>query len=134
MKTIEAIIERASDGTFSVFCKDEKFSGLGETAEAAKQNMMDQMKYFKESAKIDGFEYPAFLDEEFEIVYTFDTQSLLGYYFGILSLAGLEKLTGINRKQLWSYSSGRSKPRPAQAKKIEHALHNLGKELTSITL
>jgi predicted RNase H-like HicB family nuclease len=134
MKTIEAIIERANDGTYSVYCENEMFSGMGDTVEDAKNNMLEQMQFFKETAADDNHEYPAFLDEEFEVVYKFDTQNLLEYYFGILSLAALEKLTGINRKQLWSYSSGRSKPRPAQTKKIEFALHNLGKELISISL
>jgi hypothetical protein len=134
MKKIEAIIGRATDGTYSAYCENEMFSGMGDSAEAAKADMIVQMYFFKETAIEDKHEYPAFLDEEFEVVYKFDTQSLLEYYFGILSLSALEKLTGINRKQLWSYSAGRSKPRPAQTKKIELALHNLGKELTSISL
>jgi predicted RNase H-like HicB family nuclease len=47
MKAIEAIIERASDGTYSVYCKDEMFTGMGDTPELAKQNMMEQMEFFK---------------------------------------------------------------------------------------
>lgn len=134
MKTIEAIIERASDGTFSVFCNNEMFSGMGETAEVAKKNMMEQMSFFKQTAIEDKFAYPEFLNEDFEIVYKFDTESLLEYYSGILSLAGLEKVTGIHQKQLWSYLRGRSKPRKAQIEKIEKGLHNLGSELMSISL
>jgi len=37
MKTIEAIIERASDGTFSVYCTKEIFNRMGATAELAKK-------------------------------------------------------------------------------------------------
>jgi predicted RNase H-like HicB family nuclease len=51
MKSIEAIIERASDGTYSVYCKDEMFTGMGDTPELAKQNMMEQMQFFKEIVK-----------------------------------------------------------------------------------
>ena len=134
MKTIEAIIERAKDGTFSVYCTDEMFSGMGDTVESAKQNMIEQMQFFKETAAEDGHEYPSFLDEEYEIVYKFDAQSLLEYYAGIITPAALSKLSGINRKQLWSYMHGRSKPRKQQVDKIQSALHNLGKELTSISL
>lgn len=134
MKVIEAIIERAKDGTFSVYCLYEPFSGMGDTPEAAKTNMIEAMQFHKEGCIADGCAYPGFLDDEFEIVYKFDTESLLEYYTGILSLAGLERITGINRKQLWSYSQGRSKPRKAQVQKIEKALHRLGAELSSVSL
>ena len=134
MKKIEAIIERASDGTYSVYCIHEMFNGMGDTAEEAKKDMLEQMKFYKETAIEDGFAYPTFLDGEFEMVYKFDTESLLEYYSGILSLSGLEKITGIHQKQLWNYLHGKSKPRKAQIEKIEHGLHNLGSELLSISL
>jgi predicted RNase H-like HicB family nuclease len=134
MKTIEAIIERAKDGGYSVYCIDQPFTGMGENAEVAKVNMMKQMELFKESAIEDGFEYPEFLNEPFEVIYKFDTESLLGYYSGILSLSGLERITGIHQKQLWSYLHGKSKPRKAQVEKIEIGLHRFGNELISISL
>ena len=46
MKTIEATIERALDGTFSVYCIKEMFSGMGDTAELAKKDMLEQMIFF----------------------------------------------------------------------------------------
>ena len=73
MKSIEAIIERACDGTFSVYCKDQMFNGMGDTPELAKRNMLEQMQFFKDISKEDGYEYPSFLDSEFEIVYPFET-------------------------------------------------------------
>lgn len=39
MKQISAIIERASDGTYSVYCKNEIFSGMGDTIEEAKADI-----------------------------------------------------------------------------------------------
>jgi predicted RNase H-like HicB family nuclease len=134
MKKMEAIIERAKDGTFSVYCISEMFTGMGDTAEAAKLDMRRQMDFFKKTALEDGFSYPDFLDDEFEIVYKFDTESLLEYYSGILSLSGLEKITGIHQKQLWNYLHGKSKPRKAQVEKIEKGLHSLGSELIAILL
>jgi hypothetical protein len=74
------------------------------------------------------------LDDEFEIVYKFDATSLLEYYSGILSLSGMEKITGIHQKQLWSYLHGKSKPRKPQIVKIENGLHQLGQEFLSISL
>ena len=134
MNTIEAIIERGNDGTFSVYCNDEMFTGMGDTAENAKNDMCRQMDIFKKTAIKEGFSYPEFLNGDFEIVYKFDTESLLEYYSGILSLSGLEKITGIHQKQLWNYLHRKSKPRKAQIEKIEKGLHALGSELISISL
>jgi hypothetical protein len=58
----------------------------------------------------------------------------LDYYKGIFTNAALERITGINQKQIQHYASGLKKPRPAQVKKIESALHNLGAELMSVEL
>ena len=134
MKTIEAVIERAKDGTYSTYCLYEPFSGMGDPDESAKMNIVEAMPFHKEGCLADGLEYPDFLDSDFEIVYKFDTESLLEYYSGILSLAGMERITGINRKQLWSYSHSRPKPRKEQVQRIEKALHRLGTELSSVSL
>lgn len=134
MKTIEAIIERAKDGTFSVYCTDEMFSGMGDTPEAAIQNMKDSMQFFLEGAKSDGYQYPRWLDGEYKIECKYDVQSLLTYYTGIITPAALGRLTGINPKQIWSYAHGKSKPRPAQIDKIQAGLRKLGSELSSISL
>ena len=134
MQKVEAIIERASDGTYSVYCVNEMFSGMGNSAEDAKKDMLSQMDFFKKTATEEGFSYPEFLDEDFEIVYKFDVESLLGYYSGILSLSGMEKITGVHQKQLWNYLHGKSKPRKPQIEKITVGLHNLGCELTAISI
>lgn len=134
MRKIEAIIERATDGKCTIYCKEEMFSGVGRTPEEAKADMFFQMIFFKETAKDKNFSYPAFLDEEFEVVYKFDTNSLLQYYAGVITPAALERLSGIHQKQLWNYMHGRSKPRKKQVEKIEKALHTLGSELLSIAL
>jgi predicted RNase H-like HicB family nuclease len=134
MKQINAIIEKNSDGGYSVYCTDEMFSGMGDTAEAAKEDMKGAIKHYVDTCRQDGYQYPKWLDEEYEIVYKFDAQSLLQYYEGIITPAALGRLSGINPKQLWSYAHGKTKPREAQVKKIESALHKLGAELSTISL
>jgi predicted RNase H-like HicB family nuclease len=74
MKKIEAKIERSTDGTYSVYCLQEKFSGMGNTAEEAKKDMIEQMQFFKKTAQEIGFSYPDFLDNEFEVVFKFDPE------------------------------------------------------------
>jgi DNA-dependent RNA polymerase auxiliary subunit epsilon len=60
MNTIDATIERAKDGTFSVHCNNEIFSGMGDSAEAAKQDMLQQMEFLKKiNPKLLNFEKAA---------------------------------------------------------------------------
>lgn len=69
MKKIEATVTRAKDGFFNVNCNDEMFSGGGDTLEAAEDDMLEQMRFFKETSLEDNFDYPAFLDDNFEVIY-----------------------------------------------------------------
>ena len=62
------------------------------------------------------------LELELEFDFHYDVCSFLGYYSGILSKSGksgLERVTCINQKQLWHYSSGNRYPKPATARKIQ---------------
>ncbi|MBR5402662.1 MAG: hypothetical protein IK113_00350 [Bacteroidales bacterium] len=133
MTTIEAIIERANDGTYTVFCKNEIFSGAGASIESAKEDMRKQMAFYRETAIAEGFKYPSFLDGDFEISYRVDMPSLLKYYIeqGIFTLSGVEKMTGINQKQLWSYLHG-TKPRGAQSQRMETGFRRLKEDLDSV--
>ena len=133
MKTIEAILERAVDGTYTVYCKDEIFSGAGSSIAAAQADMERQMAFYKETALAEGFRYPDFLDGDYTIAYKIDMPSLMRYYVeaGIFSLAGIEKITGINQKQLWSYLHG-TRPRKAQAERLEKGFRILTQDLATL--
>ena len=117
-------------GAYSVNCPG--VYGAGETVEEAKSNVLEGLRLLIKTRKID--ELPDILKNEYQIIYKFDTQSFLKYYQDIFSKSALEKLTGINQKQLHHYASGLRKPRTGQRKRIEYALHNLGKELISVEL
>lgn len=69
MKHILAVIERALDGTYSVYCKNEIFSGMGDTIEEAKADMLRQMDLYVAAVKEEGLSYPEFLDGEFTVEY-----------------------------------------------------------------
>jgi len=117
-------------GAYAVNCSG--VYGAGNTVEEAKTNVLDGLRLLIESRKKE--ELPDILKNEYEIVYKFDTQSFLKYFENIFSKTALEKITGINQKQIHHYASGLKIPRPAQRKKIENALHGFGKELLSVEL
>lgn len=134
MKTIKAKIERAKDGTFAVYCLDEMFSGVGTTVQEAKEDMQAQIDFYVDHCKNAGNSYPTWLDQDYQIEYQLDVQSVLQYYEGIITPAALGRMSGINPKQIWNYAHGKSKPRPAQVAKIQAGLRKLGSELSSISL
>lgn len=106
----------------------------GENPEVIRKNIKDAIKFHVESALEDGDEIPALFKNNYELAYKFDAESVLNYYKGIFTNAAFERITGINQKQIQHYSTGHRKPRMAQVKKIEIALHKLGSELLAVEL
>lgn len=132
MEKIRIVIERSAD-LFSSYAENlEGVYGGGETVAEAKQSVLDAIRLLKEENEEGNI--PQALKGEYELVYRFDTQSLLDYYKGVFTNSALERITGINQKQMQHYASGLKKPRPETAKKIEEALHKLGHELLAVEL
>ena len=132
MNTLKIIIEKSSDYYSAYADNCDGIYGAGKTVEEAKENVLEGLRLFIESRHAN--ELPDILKSEYEIVYKFDVQSFLKFFEGIFSKPALEKLTGINQKQLHHYASGMRKPRKAQREKIGRALYGLGKELMSVEL
>jgi len=127
MKEIKIIIEKNNDGFWAHSTNtDNLISGYGETVEACKANVLDCIDVLKEEGM--------FTYDKFTLKYNFDVESLLENYKGVLTNAGIERLTGINQRQMYQYATGMKKPRAEQRKKIEAGLHKLGQELLAIEL
>ena len=123
----------ASSDHFGAYAENcDGIYGAGDTPEAAKQNALESMKLLFKYHKDEDL--PEILKGEYTIVYKYDTQSFLKHYNSIFTNVALERMTGINQKLLHHYSSGLKKPRTAQRKKIETALHRLGEELMAVEL
>lgn len=131
MKKLKIIIERSAD-LYSAYAENaDGVWGSGETVEAAKKSLEKTIALLKKHNKGN---VPKVLQSEYEPVYKFDVQSFLNYYKGIFSNAALERITGINQRQIQHYASGLRKPRPAQTKKISEGLHTLAEELMAVEL
>ncbi len=132
MEQVKVIIEKSSYG-FSAYMDsgDERLDygilGEGKTAKEAKADFMDAYEDMKEYYESEG---KAFTEAEFE--FYFDTASFIQYYAYAFSLAGLERITGINQKQLGHYVSGFRKPSPKTVKKIEDGIKKFTQELSAV--
>ena len=134
MIKVTVVIERA-ENNFSAYVQDvDGIIATGESIDEIKSSILNAIEEYKSACKDLGLEVPAGLRGDYEIAFELDIQSFLMIYQGIFTKSGLEKLTGINQKQLWHYANGVTKPRQAQRQKIESALHRLGNELLSLSL
>jgi predicted RNase H-like HicB family nuclease len=131
MKTLKAILSKGPDDFGAWFENLEGVYGAGATVGEAKKNLMDGLALYAKHNQ----DAPAWIkNKAYKVVYKFDAESILNHYRGIFTNAALERITGINQRQIQHYASGTKRPRPQQLKKIEMALHELGEELISVEL
>lgn len=123
----------ASEDSFGGYSENcEGIYAAGDSVKDVKNDVIEAIRIYKEITPQDEWAQP--IKEDWPIEWHYDVESLLKYYEGIITNAALERLTGINKKQLWNYSHGVSKPRKQAKEKIENALHSLGQELLEFSL
>ena len=132
MEKIIMLIGKSSDfyGAMSENC--EGIYAAGPDIEAVKADTYKAIEGIKRNLPEDR--WPEQIKGDFEIEWKFDVPSFLEYYSGFISLAGMERMTGIHQKQLSNYLHHRAVPRQKQADRIIKGLHNFARELLSITL
>lgn len=133
-KEVKVIIERANNNYSAYVDGITGIAVTGSSVDEIKIAMLEAIQFYVEECKEMNCELPEELDGDYELAFRMDVESFLDFYSGIFSKAGLERITGINQKQLWHYASGGRKPRQEQVLKLESALHKLGEELLSISL
>ena len=132
MKTIKVVIEKTPDMYFAYAENVEGIYGGGDTPQEAKESILKSIKLLIENNTKENI--PSILKGEYNIKYEFDTESLINYLKGIITYPGIERITGVNEKQIAHYSSGLKKPRKEQREKIQNGIHNFAKELLAIEL
>lgn len=106
----------------------------GDTPESIKKNIQEAIAFHIKGSLEDDDPIPKKFKNPYRLTFKFDAESLLKNYEGIFSKSALERLTGINQRQLSHYATGLKKPRASQKEKIESALHKLGEELLAVEL
>ena len=133
METVKAFIERGNDGTYGVYVDLENNTlnyGIHGNGDSAKEAVEDFISSYEEMKEFYNQKGKEFVEAKFNYVY--DTASFLAYYSKILSLAGLQRITGVNQGQLSHYVTGHRKPSPKTVEKIEKSLHAFAKEISQV--
>ena len=120
----------ASSDHFGAFAENcPGVYGAGDTVFEAKENVLEGLNLYLEQNKNN---LPEILRGDYELEYKFDVPSFLNYYSGIFTKTALEKITGINQKQLFYYLSGHRNPSGKTIKKIENSIRKFSNELNQI--
>lgn len=132
MEKIIIVIEKSKDhfGAYSENC--DGIYAAGGSIDEVKADTFETIRLLKENLPEERWPDP--LKVEYEIEWKLDVPSFLEYYSHYMSLSGMEKMTGINQKQLSNYLNHRSKPRKRQTERIKNGIHRFAEELLSITL
>lgn len=121
----------ASSDSFGAYSENcDGIYAAGNTIEECKKDVVTAIELIKKNLPEE--QWPEQIKGEYRLVWHYDVQSLLLYYGTMLSLSGLERVTGIHQKQLWAYMHGRSRPRKQQKERIEESLHRFADELSDV--
>ena len=128
---VTVIMEMAKDGYYSCFVEEDLpgfgLSGFGDTAEAAKEDMMKAYQEIKELQKEEGQEVP-----ELDFTFRYDMQSFFNY-FSFLNVTKVAEMAGINPSLMRQYTSGVTNAGQKQYDKIRVAVERISKELSAAT-
>ena len=133
MKRVKVIIGRVKTGELPYsMVMDEPavpfgLNGTGRTVEEAKKDFLEAYAEICEIMESQGEKY-----EGLEFEYLYDIPSFLEYYAYALSLAGLERITGINQRQLSHYINGTAVPRRKTIDKFQRSLHSFANDLCAV--
>ena len=132
MEKIIVVIEKSKDhfGAYAENC--DGIYAAGGSLDEVKADTFEAIRLLKKNLPEERWPDP--LKVEYEIEWKLDVSSFLEYYSHYMSLSGMEKMTGINQKQLSNYLNHRSKPRKRQTERIKKGIHRFAEELLSITL
>ncbi len=132
MDTVKVKIEKSENGYTAYMAEKAEILGYsilgeGKTVKEAIADFKDSYDEIREYSINNGENF-----KESEFSFYYDTASFIQYFAGIFSLSGLEKITGINQKQLGHYVSGFRKPSPKTAAKVEQSVRHFIEELSAI--
>ncbi len=129
-KQVKVFIEKSSFG-YSAYMDDTPLSynviGEGRTVEETIADFNKSYEGMREYYKQHGKPFEEILYE-----FYYDTASFLQEYSKAFSLAGLERITGVNQTQLGHYLHGRRKPTKKTIDKIQKGVQEFAHNLTAV--
>lgn len=128
---VTAILEMGKDGKFTCFVTENlgtyAIAGFGNTADEAREDMLECYQEMKEINAERGIETP-----EFEFTYKYDIQSFFDK-FNFLNISKVASIAGVNASLMRQYAKGLTNASETQYKKLAFAVNKIANELSSVT-
>jgi len=132
---IVAVIEKASDGGYGIYCPDLKgiaLYGYGLTEQEAKENLQENLEMILDHYEEENLPLPEMLGNgkvHFEYKYDFS-----GFFkaYPVFNVSELAISLGINSSLMRKYKKGLAFASPIQREKIEQGIHTLSKRLSTV--
>ncbi len=136
MKKMTAIIEKASDGGYGIYCPELEgvvaLYGYGLTEQEAKENLCENIENIIEYYEEEEKPIPEALNNgKIKFEYKYDFSAFFKSY-PIFNVSELAKTLGINSSLMRKYKSGLAFASKEQREKIELGIHSLSKNLSTI--
>ena len=133
--TVNCIVEKGSDGLFSVYSDDHigksYFGGFGESVTEAKEDFLASIREAIEEESKEGDNVPAF--EEVRVCYHYDIPSFFNY-FDFINVSKFAVYAGINESKMRAYKSGVAYPGEKTTARILKAVKAIGNDLSAVML
>lgn len=123
-KKVNAIVEKTETG-FSAFAIDYPVFTTGNTISELLDNIVEALNLY--------FEDDGILVEAKNVNLEIDLKQFFQYY-RVINAKFLAKRIGMNATLLSQYVQGRKKPSAAQTEKILNGIHQIGRELSELSL
>ena len=135
MKSVVAIIEKASDGGYGIYCPDLEgvaLYGYGLTESEAKENLQENLEAILEYYEEENKPIPEVLGTgEIAFEYKYDFSGFFKTY-SFFNVSELAVMLGVNSSLMRKYKNGLAFASNEQRKKIEYGIHNLSKQLSTV--
>ena len=133
MKSLKAIIEKGSDGFYSIYIPDiPGLYGTGETESEAKESLNESIEEAIEHVKETGCDtYYASLIKVHSIEYVYDLSGFFKTY-NFFDVTAFAKRVGVNASLMRRYKTGIKKASATQKTKILEEIHAVADELHAV--
>lgn len=132
MEKIVMIVEKSRNYYGAYAENGDGIYAAGNTIEEVQADTIQAINLIK--SELPKKQWPSALKGQYELVWKFDTESFLQYYGDILTLTGLQKITGINSKQLSHYATGYRKPSQKTVSRIQDGISRFAEMLNHVCL
>lgn len=133
MKSIKAVIEKGSDGFYSIYIPEiTGIFGAGKTEADAKENLSETIdmavEHMEETGDCD--DYAPFM-KNYNIEYVYDLSGFFKTY-DYFDVTAFAKRIGINSSLMRRYKTGIKKASVSQKAKILNGIHSVANELHAV--